>query len=342
MRRLRIAVSCRVHGQVLEQLRSRSEVAGNRTREPWTREALIANARNAHALLAFMPDRVDDELLERCPDLGIVACALKGYDNFDVGACTRRGVWVTVVPDLLTIPTAELAVGLLIALARNVGAGDRFVRSGAFRGWRPALYGGGLHGSTVGLLGAGRVGTAVAERLQGFGCARIVCVDPEPPDAGTRARLNLDVASLDEVLEASDFIVCAAPLTPDTRHLMDAEALRRIRPGCRLVNVGRGSVVDEQAVAAALAEGRLGGYAADVFELEDRARRDCPSTIPRPLLADRERTVFTPHLGSAVAAVRLEIELRAARAIFQYFDGEAPDGAINRPDRPRHPPRLRE
>ena len=338
MRRPRIAVSCRVHGQVLERLRSRSEVAGNRTREPWTREELIANARDAHALLAFMPDRVGDEMLERCPDLGIVACALKGYDNFDVEACTRRGVWVTVVPDLLTIPTAELAVGLLIALARNVGAGDRFVRSGAFRGWRPALYGGGLHGSTVGILGAGRVGTAVAERLQGFGCARIVCVDPEPPDAGTRARLNLNVASLDEVLEASDFIVCAAPLTPDTRHLMDAEALRRIRPGCRLVNVGRGSVVDEQAVAAALAEGRLGGYAADVFELEDRARRDCPNSIPRSLLADRERTVFTPHLGSAVAGVRLEIELQAVRSIFQYLDGKPPDGAVNRPDRPRHPP----
>ena len=196
-----------------------------------------------------MPDRVDDEMLECCPDLGIVACALKGYDNFDVDACTRRGVWVTVVPDLLTIPTAELAVGLLIALARNVGPGDRFVRSGAFRGWRPALYGGGLDGSTVGILGAGRVGIAVAERLRGFGCARILCVDPEPPDARTRTRLHLDVASLDELLETSDFILCAAPLSPDTRHLIDADALRRVRPGCRLVNVGRGSVVDEQAVA---------------------------------------------------------------------------------------------
>ena len=342
MRRSRIAVSSRIHRQVFERLRSRCEVVGNRTREPWTHEELIANARHAHALLAFMPDRVGDEMLERCPDLGIVACALKGYDNFDVEACTRRGVWVTVVPDLLTIPTAELAVGLLIALARNVGAGDGFVRSGAFRGWRPELYGAGLHGSTVGILGAGRVGAAVAARLHGFRCARILCVDPEPPDAETRGQLNLDVASLDEMLESSDFIVCAAPLAPDTRHLIDARALSRIRPGCRLVNVGRGSVVDEQAVAAALAEGRLGGYAADVFELEDRARRDCPGSIPQPLLSDRERTLFTPHLGSAVAGVRLEIELRAARSILQYLDGEAPDGAVNRPDRPRRPPRLRE
>ena len=341
MTRPRVAVSNRVHRQVIERLRSRGEIVGNRTLEAWTHEELIANARRAHALLAFMPDRVDDEMLERCPDLGIVACALKGYDNFDVEACTRRGVWVTVVPDLLTIPTAELAVGLLIALARNVGPGDRFVRSGAFRGWRPALYGAGLDGSTVGILGVGRVGIAVAERLRGFGCARILCVDPEPPDARTRTRLHLDVASLDELLETSDFIVCATPLAPDTRHLIDADALRRVRPGCRLVNVGRGSVVDEQAVAAAVAGGRLGGYAADVFELEDKALRNRPRSIPQSLLSNRERTIFTPHLGSAVAGVRLEIELQAACSILQYLDGDVPDGAINRPDRPRLPPRSR-
>ena len=341
MTRPRIAISSRVHLQVLERLRSRGEIAGNRTLEAWSHEELIANARRAHALLAFMPDRVDDEMLERCPDLGIVAGALKGYDNFDVEACTRRGVWVTVVPDLLTNPTAELAVGLLIALARNVGPGDRFVRSGAFRGWRPALYGKGLDGSTVGILGAGRVGIAVAERLRGFGCARMLCVDPEPPDARTRARLRLDLVSLDELLGTSDFIVCAAPLARGTRHLIDAEALRRMRPGCRLVNVGRGSVVDEQAVAAAVADGRLAGYAADVFELEDKALPDPPRTIPRSLLSNRERTVFTPHLGSAVADVRLEIELQAAGSILQYLDGDVPAGALDRPDRPRLPPRLR-
>ena len=335
----RVAISIRVHRQVLDRLRPRCDIIGNRTPEPWTHEELIANACHAHALLAFMPDRVDDAMLKRCLDLGIVACALKGYDNFDIEACTHRGVWVTVVPDLLTAPTAELAVGLLIALARNVGAGDRFVRSGAFQGWRPALYGAGLHGSTVGILGAGRVGIAVAERLHGFRCARILCVDPQPLDARTRVRLDLEPVSLGELLEMSDFIVCAAPLTPETRYSLDAEALRRIRPGCRLVNIGRGSVVDEKAVAAAIAGGRLGGYAADVFELEDHARSDRPHSIPETLLSDRDRTVFTPHLGSAVAGVRLEIELRAAHSILQYLDGEVPDGALNRPDRPRLPPR---
>ena len=338
MTRSRVAISSRVHRQVFEQLRARSDIVGNRTLEAWTPEELIANTRRAHALLAFMPDRVDDEMLERCPDLGIVACALKGCDNFDVEACTRRGVWVTVIPDLLTSPTAELAVGLLIALARNVGAGDRFVRSGAFQGWRPALYGKGLDGSTVGILGAGRVGIAVAERLRGFGCARMLCVDPEPPDPRTRTRLGLEVASLDELLRTSDFIVCAAPLAPGTRHLLDAGALRRVRAGCRLINVGRGSVVDERAVAAAVADGRLAGYAADVFELEDKALPDRPRSIPRSLLSDREHTLFTPHLGSAVAGVRLEIEMRAARSILQYLEGNVPDGALNRPLRPRPPP----
>ena len=121
----RIAVSSRIHRRVLERLRSRGEVVGNRALQAWTPEELTAKASHAHALLAFMPDRADDEMLKRCPGLGIVACALQGYDNFDVEACSRRGVWLAVVPDLLTIPTAELAVGLLIALSRNIESGSR-------------------------------------------------------------------------------------------------------------------------------------------------------------------------------------------------------------------------
>jgi len=326
----KVVVTNWVHPEVLEVLAPHCRVEANAGREPWPEQELLARCADARAMMAFMPDRVDEGFLAACPDLGIVACALKGFDNFDVAACTRRGVWVTVVPDLLTEPTAELAVGHLIALGRNMLAGDRAVRGG-FAGWRPRLFGAGLDGSVVGILGAGRVGCAIARRLQGFGCASILYTDVQALDPERESALAMRRVDLEDLLGASDFVVVAAPLTGDTRHLIDADALERMRPGCRLVNISRGSVVDERAVAAALEAGTLAGYAADVFELEDWALDDRPADIPTGLLRQPDRTFFTPHLGSAVDRVRVEISLRAARAILQYLRGERPDGAINDP-----------
>jgi phosphonate dehydrogenase len=209
-------------------------------------------------------------------------------------------------------------------------AGDRAVREG-FAGWRPRLYGAGLDGSVVGILGAGRVGSAIAERLQGFGCAAILYADLEALDPERESALGMGRVDFEELLGASDFLVVAAPLNRDTRHLVDAGALGRMKPGCRLVNISRGSVVDEGAVAAALEAGTLAGYGADVFELEEWALDDRPVGIPAGLLDARDKTFFTPHLGSAVDRVRVEIGLRAADAIVQYLRGERPDGAVNDP-----------
>jgi phosphonate dehydrogenase len=260
-----------------------------------------------------MTDRVDAGILERAPRLRTVACALKGYDNFDLAACTRAGVQVSFVPDLLTEPTAELAVGLAIALARHVLEGDRRVRS-SYAGWRPSLYGTGLHGSTVAVVGLGAVGRAIVDRVQGFGCAEILGVDPERRDPRVR------ITTLDEALRLAHYVLLAVPLTKSSRHLIDTAALSGIRPGQLLINVGRGSVVHEQAVLAALADGRLGGYAADVFEMEDWNLPDRPIDIPVALL-QHPRTVFTPHLGSAVREVRLAIEMRAADNLIAVLAG---------------------
>ncbi|MEE9251386.1 MAG: NAD(P)-dependent oxidoreductase, partial [Alphaproteobacteria bacterium] len=262
-----------IHPRVLEFLECRCTVVANPDREPLPRQELLRRAKDATALLAFMTDRVDDAFLAQCPKLRIIACALKGADNFDVDACTRRGVMVTIVPDLLTAPAAELAVGLMISLARRIVEGDRYVRGGGFRGWRPVLYGGTLDGSTVGLLGAGAVGKAIAQRLRGFGCTMLYHDEiPIAPDE--EQRLGLTRAPFTELVGRSDFLVVAVPLVDGTKHLIDAHVLRKLKPGCHLVNISRGSVVDEQAVADALARGRLGGYAADVFEMEDWARPD--------------------------------------------------------------------
>jgi phosphonate dehydrogenase len=318
-----------VHAEVVEFLAAAADVDANGAREPWPDAEVKWRARDADAVLAFMTDRIDAAFLAECPKLKVVACALKGHDNFDLAACTARGVWVTIVPDLLTAPTAELAVGLAIALGRKIREGDLYVRSGGFGGWRPRFYGMGLDDSTVGILGFGAVGRAIARRLIGFGC-RILWTDLRQAEGAAVAGTSR--VPLGELLAESDFLFAAVPLTPDTLHVIDGAALARMKRGALLINAGRGSVVDEAAVAAALGEGRLGGYAADVFELEDWARPDRPRTIPAGLLASEARTVLTPHLGSAVDRVRRDIALTAARDIVAVLAGAPPANAINRPD----------
>jgi phosphonate dehydrogenase len=327
MSRPRIVVTSRVFPETLEFLASDGDVVAPEGEEPLGGDALLAEARDARGLLAFMPDAVDEAFLERCPALRVIACALKGADNFDADACTRRGVWLTVVPDLLTAPTAELAVGLAIALARHVLAADRTVRAGAFHGWRPRLYGASLDGSAVAILGAGRVGCAIARRLSGFDCAILMAdtrpgVSPPPP-----ARL----APLKDAVVAADFVFLALPLDASTLHVVDREMLGRFKPGALLINPARGSLVDEAAVADALAAGRLAGYAADVFEFEDWRRPDRPAAIEPRLLRAADRTLFTTHLGSAVTRVRRAIELDAAANIREVLRGGRPHGAVNRP-----------
>jgi phosphonate dehydrogenase len=326
--RERIVITNHVHPEVLDLLAPRFDVVANRDTTPWRRAELMARAAGARAMIAFMPDRVDAAFLAACPRLVLIAAALKGYDNFDVAACTRRGVRLTIVPDLLTAPTAELAVGLTIALGRHLIAADAAMRTGGFAGWRPSFYGAGLDGSTLGIVGMGALGRAIAARLAGFGC-RLCYADPRALDAADAQRLGVTAMPLEALLAASDVVILAAPYHPGSHHLIDRAALARCKPTARLVNPARGSLVDEAAVAEALAAGRLAGYAADTFELEDWARPDRPTAIAPGLIADRARTVLTPHLGSAVAATRLAIELEAARNLLRWRDGEPLVGCVN-------------
>ncbi|MBY0533008.1 MAG: hydroxyacid dehydrogenase [Xanthobacteraceae bacterium] len=320
----RILVTSIAFAETLARLREFGEVDANDSMEPFDYAEAKARAGTADAILAFMPDRVDAPFIAAAPKLKIVACALKGFDNFDLAAAARAGVWVSAVPDLLTNPTAELAVGLAIALARKIGEGDEIVRDNRFQGWRPVLYGTGLHGSTVAIVGMGAVGQAIARRLSGFGC-RLLGVDPSAEMPG-----NVSAATLQEALEQSDYVFSAVPLSAGSRHLIGADAIARMKAEALLINIGRGSVISETAVADALERGALGGYAADVFEFEDWALPDRPREVEPRLLAHAS-TLFTPHLGSAVAAVRREIELAAAENIGDVLCGRAPRHAINSP-----------
>jgi phosphonate dehydrogenase len=324
----RVVITHWVHSEVIESLQDTCEVVPNLSRDTLTREEILRRAWDADALMVFMPDRVDDDFLRHCPNLKIIAGALKGYDNFDVEACNRHRVWFTIVQDLLTAPAAELTVGLLISLTRNILPGDRFVRSGNFQGWRPQFYGVGLQGNTVGMIGMGCIGRAIARRLSVFEMETLY-TDPTLLSPMEEHELGVKRVPLDELLSQSHFVIVACPLTPETLHLMNTDRIGRMRPGSFLINPSRGSIVDENAVGIALSTRHLAGYAADVYALEDWARPDHPSHIPTSLLEQPDRTLFTPHLGSAVDEIRKEIGLEAARSILAALDGRVPGNAIN-------------
>jgi len=325
----RVVITHRVHESVLASMEPYCDLITNQSDDTLPANSVRARVATADAMMAFMPDRISDDFLAACPNLKVVGAALKGYDNFDVQACNRHGVWLTFVPDLLTVPTAELTVGLTIGLTRQVRAADQFVRSGEFAGWQPKFYGLGIQGATLGIVGMGAIGKAVARRFQGWG-ANLLYTQPEALPDEEEAELSLTRASLDELLSQSDIVILALALNDHTLHTMNAARLKRMKPGAFLVNPCRGSVVDEAAVLEALVSGHLGGYAADVFEMEDWARADRPLQISAALRA-HPNTLFTAHIGSAVRDVRLAIEQRAADNILQALRGERPRDAVNAP-----------
>ncbi len=328
MKNRRVVITHWVHPEVIHYLESEGcEVIANETKETLSRTEILARARNAAALMVFMPDTVNESFLEACPNLRIIAGALRGYDNFDVEACAKHNIWFTIVPALLAGPTAELTVGLLIAISRRLMEGDNWVRSGQFKGWRPELYSIGLQDKQVGIVGMGQLGQALVQRLRGFD-VHLVYTDPQRLSTADESALGLQYAEFATLLGTSHFVVLTTPLQPETFHLINSSTIATMRPGSYLVNPSRGSVVDEQAVAEAIQSGQLAGYAADVFEMEDWARSDRPHYIPQALLEDRVHTVFTPHLGSAVDDLRLEIALDAARSIVQALNGQTPDRRI--------------
>jgi phosphonate dehydrogenase len=330
--RPKIVVTNPVFAETRALLEQYATVVINAAIEPWPYEEVEQRCRDADGLLAFMSDRIDAAFLAACPRLRVIGAALKGFDNIDVQAATNAGVWLTIVPDLLTVPTAELAIGLMLSLGRNIVAGDLSIKNNGFNGWRAELYGAGLAGATVGLVGFGLVGRAIAERLVGFQC-RVLAYDQSVSETLMKSWPHVAKASFEDVVSSSDYVVLALPLTASTKHIINSKTIAAMKPGTRIVNPARGSLVDETAVADAIARGHLAGYAADVFECEDWAVEDRPTRIDPRLTTSSAPTVFTPHIGSGVVEVRREIELSAARSILDVLAGRIPSGAVNNPGR---------
>jgi glyoxylate reductase len=269
----------------------------------------------AAALIPLLTVRVDRVLLERAPHLRVVACATAGHEHVDLAACRERGIVVTNTPDVLTDATADLTLALMLATVRRLPQAERSLRAGEFRGWGFWDYlGGDLRGRTLGIFGMGRIGQAVARRAAAFGM-RIKYTARTPLAAEAEQALGASWVNWDTLLTTSDVLSLHAPLTPETRHLLDRDALRRMKPGSYLINTARGALVDEAALVEALREGPLAGAGLDVYERE-------PGVTPGLLGLDN--VVLLPHIGSATHDTRSNMAMLAARNVHTVLLGQPP------------------
>jgi glyoxylate reductase len=303
----RVFVTRHLPGNALERLAAEHDVEVWPDRLPPPRAELLARAPELDGLLALLTDPVDAELIAAAPRLRAISNYAVGVDNVDVEAATARGIPVGNTPDVLTEATADLALALMLAIARRLSEGEAFVRAGEWKTWEPGLLlGHDLHGATVGIVGYGRIGQAVGRRLEGFGCELLT------------ANRSTDLA---ELLERSDFVTLHCPLTRATRGLIDEDALRRMKPTSYLVNTARGPIVDTDALARALHVGELAGAALDV-------------TDPEPLPADHSlltapNLLVVPHVGSATHATRERMADMAVDNLLAGLDGRPMPHSVN-------------
>jgi glyoxylate reductase len=271
------------------------------------------------ALIALITDKVDDELLDAAPGVRMVANVGVGYDNIDVAACTRRKVAVSNTPGVLDETTADLTWTLLLAVARRLIEGDTMARSGQWHGWNLDQFcGTDVWGKTLGLIGFGRIGRAVARRARGFNM-RVIYHSRHRAPADVEEELHGEFLPLDQVLAEADFLSLHVPLTPETRGLMGPRQLTQMKRSAFLVNTSRGPVVQEAALAEALAAGTIAGAALDVYEHEPQIHEG----LRRP------NVVLAPHLGSGTVETRTKMAMMAAENVIALFDGRRPPNILN-------------
>jgi glyoxylate reductase len=289
---------------------------------PPSRDELLRAVEGCDGVLTLLTDRVDAEFLDRAgPQLRVVSNYAVGFDNVDVAECTRRGVAVGNTPGVLTETTADLAWALLMAAARRVAEGDRYVREGRWKTWGPMLLlGPDVHGATLGIAGFGRIGQAVARRAQGFGMTILYHDTTQFPEEVT-VPLGATYVRLNELLSRSDFVSLHVNLTDQTRHLIDAAALRRMKPTAVLVNTARGPVVDSAALAAALRGGEIAAAALDVTDPE-------PIPMDDPLVG-LDNCLIVPHIASASRATRAKMAEMAAANLLAGIRGEPLPDPVN-------------
>lgn len=285
-----------------------------------SRDELAAAVRGKAGLLSMLSDPVDSEVLGASPDLKVVANYAVGFNNIDLASATQRGVAVTNTPGVLTETTADLAWALLMSAARRVVESDAFTRAGRFRGWEPMLFlGYDVYGKTLGLVGLGRIGQAVARRAQGFGM-RVLYYTTHRRPVEEEKRLGVEFASLDDLLAKSDFVSLHVPLTDSTRHMIGRREMDLMKKTAIIVNTARGPVVDEKALVEALCQGRIAAAGFDVYENE-------PALAPG--LTELPNVTLLPHTGSGTLETRTRMAVMAAQSVVDAIAGKRPEHVVN-------------
>jgi glyoxylate reductase len=289
---------------------------------PPPKKVIIDKVKNVDALVPLLSDKIDAEVFNAAPKLKIVSQLAVGFDNIDLAEATKRGIYVTNTPEVLTDTTADFAWALLMAVARRVAEADRYVRSGQWKvAWHPAMLSGrDVHGATIGVVGAGRIGYAVAKRAKGFDM-NILFYDVDPARTEIEKNLGGKKVDLDTLLRESDFVTLHPPLMKETHHLINAEKLKLMKKTAYLINNSRGPVVDEKALYEALKKGQIAGAGLDVFEQE-------PASLDNPLLK-LDNVVVAPHISSASLETRSKMSEMVADNLVAFFQRKKPPNLVN-------------
>ena len=322
MSKLKVYVTREIPERGLKIIKKRFDVEVWPEYGPPLKEVVIDKVRDVDALVSLLSDSIDVEVFGAAPKLKIVAQMAVGFDNIDVKEATKRGVYVTNTPEVLTETTADFAWALLMSIARRVVEADRYVRGRRWKvGWHPSmLLGRDVHGATIGIVGAGRIGSAVARRAKGFNMKILYCGRKSRPEL--EKILGAKHVDLDMLLKQSDFVSIHVSLTKQTYHMIDKEKLRLMKKTAYLVNNSRGAVIDEKALCQALKEGWIAGAALDVFEQE-------PTPVTNPLLK-LDNVVLAPHISSSSHGTRSKMAKMVAENLIAFFERRIPPNLVNR------------
>jgi glyoxylate/hydroxypyruvate/2-ketogluconate reductase len=319
----RILIARAVFPETIAQLEQHFEVEANQADEVWDKPQLIARLAEKDGAFTTGGDRIDADVLAACPDLKICANMAVGYNNFDLDAMTAAGVLATNAPDVLTETTADFGFALLMATARRVTESEHFLRAGKWTKWSYDMFAGSeIHGSTLGILGMGRIGQGIARRgAYGFGM-QVIYHNRSQLDAKLEAECKARYVSRDELLTTADHLVLVLPYSAASHHTIGAAELALMKPTATLVNIARGGIVDDAALAAALREKKIAAAGLDVFEGEPRVHPDL-LTVPN--------VVLTPHIASATIPTRMAMAKLAANNLIAFFSGKPPLTPLNSP-----------
>ena len=317
----KILIARAVFPEVIAKLEAHFEVESNQADAIWSTAQLTVKLRGKQGAFTTGGDRIDAEVLAACPDLKICANMAVGYNNFDIDAMTQAGVLATNAPDVLTETTADFGFALLMATARRVTESEHYLRAGKWNKWRYDMFAGSdIHGATLGVLGMGRIGQGIAKRgALGFGM-QVIYHNRSRLDAALEAECQARYVSKEELLATADHLVLVLPYSPASHHTIGAAELALMKPTATLVNIARGGIVDDVALAAALASKRIAAAGLDVFEGEP--------TVHPDLLA-LSNVVLTPHIASATLPTRLAMANLAADNLIAFFTGAPPLTPLN-------------